>query len=332
MTPSIKEQFEDLNQEITEPDQDFNLNEMLAKELGLTIEESEELQESNSKTAKDQAKLLLPICRAWLGATALRELFISNSRNEKREVRVSLEFFGKEFNKPEILQYYTKKYCTDIARGDKAKQEFALKSFITLRDNLETNPITHWAMIRAMNQAIQRANYGNFKNNRGFIYTGTSDHKITVTMITGQYKWTEPTSFTLSTIPASTEEEYLKPYKVETIQSPDNPDESVKVRVYKRTGTAVHPSSSVSDVDRGLDWDQNLLSIFKDLSPGQAGSKQYDSELSHTSFEREAEHDVERCIELANERGIKIWPMIKTNEKKVVIYHAGNEQGELAVC
>jgi len=302
-----------------------SINDSLKRQLealGVSIEEEEVIQESNSKAAKEEAKLILPMVRAWLGGTVLRELFIAKQREEIKKIPISINHFAEQLTSVQSATYYTKVFVNKMAKGDEKKLQAALDGLEHIKKLVEDgNTISAWSLIRAMNRAVSLSNYGNYMQRRGWIYTGDSDHKIITTMLTGEYRWTEPQVFTFSTVPAETEEDYLKPYYLQDIPNPDNPDEMVKIRVYRRAGNTIHPSSNYTDGE--LLENDPLVKALQGLAPGECFRKPYDNELHVSEFERQAESDVDFVLDKAQEMGIRIWPMINSEKKEVTLYHAG---------
>lgn len=297
--------------------------------LGISIEEDTEPQVSNSKVAREEAKHLGPAVRAWLGATANRELFIARSRKDTtKKVKLNLQYFCESLGTKEALHFYFAQFIKNIAKGDQAKIQLAVDGLtffneqIRLAEEAGTKyALNKWTLIRAINSALRLSNYGNFMQKRGWIYTGDSDHKIIVTMLDGQYRWSEPEVFTIGTIDAETEDEYLKPYDVRDIPNPDNPDEVLKIRVYRRAGNVVHPSSTVTMEE--LERDDVLAKGLASLTPGASFSKRYDPELYVSEFERQAERDVDYVLDQATAQNVRLWPVIDLASKSVIVYHAG---------
>jgi hypothetical protein len=306
--------------------------------LGITVQEGEEdeRQVSDAHEAKEDAIHMLPMVRAWLGNTALRDLYIARQRNDKdKKIQIALQHYAETLSRPEVMLQYFKIYIlrmcgpnvktvdpeTGAVTETNDKAQKALLDLEFLKQKPEGWVMSKWALLRALNAAIRRTNYGHFMNKRGWIYTGDSDHKITVTMLTGQYKWTDPNLFSIGTVDATTEEEYIKPYDLRDIPNPDNPDEVIKCRVYRKVGNVVHPSSNEDQIS--LMENDQLIKGLLNLEPGKVIHKKYDGELHVSAFEEQAERDVDFLMEKAAEAGIRIWPAINAETRSVYAYHAG---------
>lgn len=308
--------------------QEASLREQLDA-LGIHIQEGDDdtLQVSNANEAKEDAKLLLPITRAWLGATVFRDLYSARQRNQKNhKIVLALEKYAIELSRPEALLNYTKIYVQRMCVRNGAQDEKLIQEALNFYNILKAKPegwvMSKWALIRAINAAIRRSNYGNFMRNSKWIYTGDSDHKIIVVLMSGQYRWTEPEKFTFGTLDAETEEEYTRPYDLKDIPNPENKDESIKCRVYRKMGNVIHPSTNNEDTVALQELDPLITGLSK-LEPGKVAYKEYDKELRHDEFERQAEADVDYVLDKAKELGVKIWPAIQNESRTVLLYHAG---------
>lgn len=305
------------------------------------------LKERKARTERD-AKALIPLVRVWLGNTTLKELWqkARNKVNTKIHVYLTdgpnmvnsasailspnaIKFFHEQAVRLNFFQVNRKNETT--GENERVTEVPDLQSYLDPMfcrippEAEQEGPakINVWAIIRAISQAVNLANYGQFKKQSGFCYTADSNHRMVQQCITGQQVWTDPTMVTFSWRPADTEEDYLRPYQLIPFEyeNPEVPGEMLqtKIKVYRRTVNVLKPEAF--DPDKANEMD--LIQRVGTLSTGEYVDHHYDNELRDSEIERQIDSDLAFLDRWAQDNGKQVYPMVLPDGKTVRIYYQG---------
>lgn len=329
--------------------------EQLAELRDAGIENVEEAPDERAPLSKRrqetirQSNLLEPLVRVALGGRALREIYRAANFGKMVHERFALLPWLNQLTSPKNLPYLLKQADTlnffKDSEGKKvappAPEAYSPEQLwgVTDETNEITGEVTHkvnepnpWAALRAINRAIGKSNFRNFKvwekdpaKAPKFAYTADHDGKIRQMPFTGVMTWTPPEMVTLSWRPANSEEDFLRPFMMKYITDPDNPDQEIQVKVYRRVGNAFH---SVNEDDEN----QTLRQALTGLTTGDSTTVDYHelfrdenngADLTQTEFERRAESDMAFVDRIAQEDGINLFCYCDYETRRITIYHAG---------
>lgn len=296
--------------------------EAMVREGGLTVQdapdEREPLETRKART-KRESEMLLPLIRVQLGNTVLRDAYRAARIGKKWGENVEIATWIQGCLQPNAVKFFLKK-AEELGFTKQYKENYGVDLTPDLYLQEIFQPST-WAVVRAAQRAIGLSNYRNYKQSSGFAYTVDNDARVTRQPFTGELAWKAPEMLHFSWRPAESKEDYLAPFELKWIQHPDDPEQQIQIKVYRKVGNVYHSLTELVDQDR------ELYKAVYDLTPDGEWTKEYDNELRPSEFMRLANSDCDLAASVAEERGIRLFCHIDEEGKKVTLWHGGRADG-----